>query len=382
MEQQGVLAFLPWIHIEKTESVGRFALCPYLAQDKKQHPKVHELVSAFRDGSGNPLRKATLIAVDGKLGSQLAEDDIAELFALREALAFASLRQRKLFDQVATYVNDHHFRIVVQGYTLGSGGVSLRTRRRDGETTRFIVPEVHEERCPYHVSANVTPNIDMALVEQVLALLTDKSATCDWLADSLELFNLANTDSPQIQLHTELVITTAALQRAMGSSKKSKAVLLAEDFERLLALGLAPTKTSADAPKLSKASAGNTVSLGLRGRWFYDLYSSRGSVAHGMTSPRGNRIWNMREHLLLASFVTPLLIMCRLEEVGARKMSNEERDDIACFDSLLCLPDVHARHDEHGMSYEWNRTISKVRRDRDAERIWNKVVEGSGKQSS
>jgi hypothetical protein len=52
--------------------------------------------------------------------------------------------------------------------------------------------------------------------------------------DAVELFNLANTDSPDIRPHTELVLCVAAAQRLLGMEKKSKARELALEFAKAL----------------------------------------------------------------------------------------------------------------------------------------------------
>lgn len=376
------LAFFPWIHVAEAHRIGRFELCPYLADDSRLLPKHHELVAAYRDGSGHSVRGATLVAVDGEVGGSLSDSDIADLFRLRDAVSFVGLTERRFFDSVSPYVNDHSFRLVVQGYEADRGGAFLSARRRDGQQRIFVDQSVHLERHPHHVSANVEPELDYELLETILACLLDDSGELEWLVDTIELFSLANTDSPDIRPHTELVLISSAIQRALGASKKSRVRQLdaafAEALDRVVPAHRSPSDSKKPLSQRELAAEG-----GLRSVWFADLYKARGTLAHGRTSPSAPTHWSVDEHLLLSSHIVPLLVLARLDELGVHPLSDDEREGIGSFDWLLCLENVLGTEpsDFPGhQTHSWKTALSRLAREWATRRAVS-VLERSGSSS-
>lgn len=333
------LAFLPWIHVPEPRRVRRFELRPYRSDDSTIDAKHHELLRVYEDGSHSSVREATLVAIDGVVGGPLSEHDIADLFRLRDAMSFVGLEQRTFFDLVPPYVNDHSFRLVVQGYEAGKGGAFVEARRRDGRQRIIVDEAVLQERTPYHVSANVEPRLDFELVDTISECLIENASAFEWLLDAIELFCLANTDSSDVQRHAELVLTSSAIQRALGVSKKSKLKQIGQELaaalDHVVPAQRSPTDSKKPLTKTELAAKG-----GLREVWFADFYKARGMVAHGRTTPVGRVHWSIEEHLLLSSYIFPLLVLARLDALGVRALTDEERERIAGFDWLLCLENV------------------------------------------
>jgi hypothetical protein len=139
----------------------------------------------------------------------------------------------------------------------------------------FLGTEYQRVICPHHVSAESRYTLDGPLLAALLNAMADPR--CDWVGDAIEFFNLANTDAHQIRSHTEVVLAVAAAQSLLGVTEKSKAAELAQIFADTL-YGSAEAQLGID--DCSRIRTGNPKSLAQA--WFFDLYSDRGTVAHGL----------------------------------------------------------------------------------------------------
>jgi hypothetical protein len=203
----------------------------------------------------------------------------------------------------------------------------------------------------------VSPHSPLVVDQAVVAALIRRcAADGDWLRDGIELFNLANTDSPDVRPHTELLLAVASAQRLMGVEKKSDTHELSARFAELLKLAVPATRPEGlnDRPGLASKEA--------RKVWFEDFYASRGVVAHGRPSGKRRATWSIVEHLLLASYVIPRLALIRLHEFGDYQLTQTDRDEIAAFDYLLAEPKFFEPEEQSngGQHWPWREALGKA----------------------
>lgn len=265
------LAFFPWLKLTEPTTLGEYGLVPYVA-DQTLPTDVRRIVASHKQGRGTPINHAVLIEANGNLESQLSDDQVADIFRLRELLCFAALAQRQFFYH-SGYLNAHSLQCVVQDYKVGEVSVATSARRRDGNN-RCLWLDERAVPCPDHVSAGTPLMYDSRFLAALVD--ADEQDETGWLRDGVELYNLANTDSPDVRPHTELVLSVAAAQRLMGAEKRSDARQLASCFDEVLGSRVPATRSLLDCKRGGIANLNKPRTL--REVWFDDFYASRGVV--------------------------------------------------------------------------------------------------------
>ena len=322
---------------------------------------IHRILGAYEHPPGRPVKNATIVSVDGVVGGELTDGDVEETFDLRRVLSFAALKGRRFF-QLSGYLNDHTFTCVVQNFRPGQDGVGISARRRDGSTDK-LMSQGWRVFCPTHISPQSKVHIDVELAGALRTEMEGKGGLA--LRDAVELFNLANTDSPDVRPHTELLLSVAAAQRMLGVEKRSKGRVLAKRFAEVLD-AVPVERTPSDS---RRAIPNSTKATSLRQVWFEDFYMCRGAVAHGRPGGPPRPIWKPAEHLLLASYILPRVVLLRLATTGVLSLTDDDKSEIADFDHLLCQsnlfgpPDDTADNsqadqvDDCSQSWAWNEAI-------------------------
>lgn len=362
----GTLSFFPWMTVTKPYQVGECSLVPVSIQrngaltgdvDAGAAQDVLRVLAPYRMPPNVPLRSATLIRMPGKTVTEdLDNDDIADVFALGEAVAFVGLSARCFFDY-GGYNNRDSFTAIVQKFDRVSGGAALRHRRRDGGVLGYwpeqffkVVKEPHVEKAEHFT-------LDAEFATAVhRAMLDDEQ-----FDRAVRSFNEANTDRPSLTEVQELISTVSAFQQFLdvpgGNVKETRDKFLA---------AMATVPVGAVAPSNAAVAAKLPKHNGLRDTWMADLCNLRGSVGHGHRVDRYPALWTPKHHLLLAAHVFPLLVKLQLSAKGALKLTNDDKFGLAIFDRLLAADDVlGAKRDEHGVadSYSWNEVWSSGLRD-------------------
>jgi hypothetical protein len=100
-------------------------------------------------------------------------------------------------------------------------------------------------------------------------------------------------------------------------------------------------------PEDCERFAGRSAILGkydtIRERWVRDLFRLRGDYAHGRVDAQYPAAWTTRDHLLLASFVVPLILKLELAGRGLYTFKDSDSDGIDAFEALCCA-DHYYRH--------------------------------------
>jgi hypothetical protein len=362
------VVFFPWAAIEASVAPAGMEFRHYDPSDSDWSDDIRHILSTYERAVDQPVQSATVVAYDGVVGGPLTDEQVEAAFSFREAISFAALRRREYFSH-SNYCNDHTFTCIAQAYKPGEPGATAISRRRDGRAMRFLGSEYQRVICPHHVSAGSKVSLDGPLVAALLNALADPQ--CDWAREAIEFYNLANTDSHEVRSHMEVVLAVAATQSILGVTEKSKAGELAQVFADTLYGAAEAQLTIGDC---SRIRTGKPKSLAQA--WFFDLYSDRGAVAHGRSRSVANRIWNREEHLLLAAYILPRVTLIKLAAAGHYTLTEEDRNELAGFEFLLCLNNVlgcvedgamtglPARFHPRGGGASWSEALHMAERER------------------
>lgn len=350
-----MLCFFPWATITEPLRFGTFHLIPASEAGRTGElaPDWHEAVAAVLEPYGH-TRAVNRAAIpflrrdDLTILADLSSDQIADYFDFRTQVVFATLAARNFPTMAGRYCNSDNLRLVVQGFTRDlAGGATIQTRRRDGFTNNIVSRGHRHERRPDHVgmACELPRDLDVPLLHALqLAHLSDGAEDAR-LAEAMRLFVGANTDSPDVPMHAELVDTTSALSLLVDEWKKEATV------PKLLQLLPAPpyadfVKAGARAQN-QRISAAASVGRPVRHAWLDDAFDLRNAYAHGRVAlARCHSAWNVFEHLLLAAIFFPLAVKAMLRIRSCYEFTAYDDMWNVAFDSLATLRPFFVGEDE------------------------------------
>lgn len=366
------LVFFPWLGLTDVIKTGDFSLIPFKRGAKPGgigtdlQKSLDEVTEAYIIPPNKPLSYATIVKLKpNDITTDLSEEQAASVFAFSELVAISGLSARSYFadSTISGYWNRENFRIFIQKFTPESHGVAVVTRRRDGSRNTYYSGKTYSFQKPEHVeSFSITKvKLDIPLLDSLLKAKDGLiSETWSCFFESILNFNLANTDSDGIQQEAEAVFIIGAFERLLECGGKEND--LAERFVRILK----PTsdKSLTDFTRLPTQQTTNRFrnSLTIRDMWIRDFYRLRGDLAHGKVQSKYPAIWTLRDHLLHASYVFPLVLKCKLTEGNYYNLTEDDQFHINLFESLLC--EEHFKPQDMEQEHPWDKVFQEAKIDR------------------
>jgi hypothetical protein len=362
-----MLSFFPWVTITERLRFGSFHLVPCaeaiavgeIPADLAE--AVAAVLTSFGHKRAVDQASIPLLRRDGAdLVSDLNDEQVREYFEFRTSLAFAALAAREFFG--FNYWNSDNLRLVIQGFTPEQAGAALvASRRRDGQSHNLIPKGARRATRPDHVWPGCTlpRDLDTVLLSGLEQARTADNESWPRLAEAIRLFVGANTDSPDVSMHAELVDTVSALSRLFDAWDERATV------EGFLAALPPPTESDADryGPKARTERVQKALEKGLpvRAAWLRDAYVLRSQYGHGrVEEPPYGSIWSEREHLLLGAAIVPLLVKAMLAKDGHYSFTAEDETLNNAFDTLATL-EPFAEQGGQSRRYPWRDTINRIR---------------------
>lgn len=291
-------------------------------------------------GEHPPIERATLLRIQGgPITRDLADYEINQAFEFADLLAFCGLARRKLFRH-GPYVNRDSFSLVIQAYQeTGSGGVSVRSRRRDGSTLNYFPADMYRLIRPAHVQpARREP--DVVLLEALLnAADSARAASYD---EAIFSFTSANTDSPWYREQHELVALVGAFERLLDANHANVddlALRLVNLVGRYLLPVVRPARLRRLVALERTLRTDRVVeSACFTEAWMRDLYRFRNDFGHGRRRSKKRTLWpSAAAHLVLGAYFFPLTVLVRLSQDGLYSLSGDDRRAIRAFEYLASL---------------------------------------------
>lgn len=339
------IAFFPWWAVHDPVTWGPVRLTPY---QRGQAPgdgrgvaqaDLDSVLQAYATRPGKPVRRATLLEVDAWCLGQDPDPVLRRLFAAQEAVGFAGLAARNLFEGHSGYNCFHNFSLVVQRYQPGKGDMFAFTmRRRDGGARHVWSTDEFGFQCPLHVdSTSRMPPMDGELVR----LLMDETLPPRW-SEAITEYNHANTDSIDVPAHVEMVMMKSAFEQLLNVKPEAK--FFEEALTQVIDTAPVPLK-QADGPLAARWIQAFPRSHRLYQAWAREFCSRRGAAAHG--SRKGDHfVWSEAAHLAFASFLFPLILKKLAAEQGLYTISDEDLERLSRIDEYLAHEPMGFREDD------------------------------------
>lgn len=322
------IAFFPWLRAPKPLTLGPVRLIPYergavpAAIGNLSQADLDRALNVYHDPPGDPLESAVFIEVDQWRLGQPVDLGVEQRLALaREALCFSALAGRRLFCPHHTYCNADNFRLVTAPV---SGQVAYRTRRRDGAAMNGWGEDEFAFRCPLHVHKEIL-TLDMPLALLVLSLSQTR-----WV-DAVVEFNLSNTDSPDVALHSEMVMMKSAFERLLNI--ETSAVAFSDALEDHLRPYLA--SPPADGDMVPTWQQIRPRSPTLLDAWARDFCAARGTAAHGSDRKAVPLAWSQEAHLAYASVMFPLVFKVVVAKAANYRLTEGDHQRLSYLEWYL-----------------------------------------------
>jgi hypothetical protein len=198
------IAFFPWVKTREPITIGSIRLIPWVkgkAPTNLENAALHDIdnvLSAYANRPKHQIKAATLLENGNWHSGTNVENHIDDLFFIRHLIGFSALSQPRLFNH---YCNFDSYSLIIQKYQENSGGnFAFTTRRRDGDCRHHWSSNEFSFHRPYHVDHQQQIDID----QELLFTLARRGEIPDHFYFAIKEFNLANTDSPDVQEHIEM----------------------------------------------------------------------------------------------------------------------------------------------------------------------------------
>jgi hypothetical protein len=206
-------------------------------------------------------------------------------------------------------------------------------------------------------------------------------------------FNRANTDSQDIPIHTELVMTKSALEFLLGVRHEAD-----ELVDALLPLvPERPAENRLDGPLAARWAAARWAAARWAAArpkatrpleaWAREFCDRRNSAAHGGRRRGARFVWSEEAHLAFTSSLFPLLVKQRLARDGFLRMAENDEIELAWIEAYLMHDPFESAANGRRQPHEhpWSRIYSenvigeKLRRRLEEQMRgidWNNLPEG------
>lgn len=337
------LVFFPWLKMSGQGEIANLRLMEYkrgklpAGSGTPLQQEIDSILEPYRAHGQRPIDGATILVVgESGLTRELAEEEIDAVFAFAELLAFAGLATRQFFSQFE-YSNRDLFQVVVQRYSEAKGGAAFTYRRRDGSATNYVTRGALTIQRPGHIQAPMKVTMDIRLLNALVQAQREFDQEL-WNAyfEAIVNYGIANRDSPDLTLQTEAVLMASAFER-LFDLRRGKEDELAQSFTA--ALQPAEEAPAEACARFSDPEAQSFLQkhLPVRNAWIRDFFRLRGNLAHGLITRGYRSRWSLQEHLLLASYIFPLLVKCKLSRDGLYTLTDRDQGDIDVFEQLACV---------------------------------------------
>lgn len=375
----GNLVFLPWAKNDKQISIGEFILTPYERAIKPfgintdNQKLVDEILEPYRAHANKPIQKALFLSFEGSnLLKELNENDFTKIYNFSELFTFANLSSRKYFDSILDeYCNRDAFQIIIQGFgnIKEYKGSAITQRRRDGSSTTYYSKDALFINKPGHIVSQKVLKTDFVFLESLLkaqGVFSDK----EWSAifESIINFNLANKDSEDISENIELILINNTFERLFNTNGKEDE--LAQKLTAILKPEIDLPKDYCEKLKNIDVNRFNKSTY-IRDIWIRDLFRIRNNIAHGKLTSQYPLVFSLKNHLLLASLIIPIILKLILNSRGLYKLSDDDKMIVNIFEKLVCAEHFQIENkDENDMpEYPWHKIFS--------EELFNKMFENN-----
>ena len=336
------VALLPWLRIPEKILLGDVTFVPFNAEAdssagvRQFASQIGAMLQSYRDLKGNSVKKTTLAYLDPDRPFVLSDEDVHSINKAAQLLTLAALSCNEYFQFFPRNTNSSSFAVVCQNFKPGDHGIAFRKRCRSG----YIIDGGYDYAdisisVPLACSELREVAFDLGLLNALGSVATGSDDLSRRVIDATFFFNYANRLSQELSAEQEVIFSAIAFEALL--ELKDGAYQLTQIIEGKLA-GFG----SVEASQSKRACNSNFVrddpkraKWYLHRVWAYEFYQLRNCFAHGNSLSSQEWTWSVDEHLVLASFLYPLLVKILLNHDGRYDLSDDDEAHLGAIDKLL-----------------------------------------------
>lgn len=361
--------FFPWLDAPKTMDFGSVLLEPYERgkfpgdQELVTQAEIDEVMNFYKASPTENIQSCLMIRLPNKkIGEDLSEDEKGFLRVFAELLCFSHIAERTFFGRDYHYCCKEDFAFHGHGWASErfNGFIVIQSRRRDGFNQNMTDAESAAYHRPHNANKGSNLQEQPSLLQPLLQAFKnmDDSLRVD-IYECIINYNLANTDNALITPEVEMVLLHSAFDaifRKVGDCPARRAEVFQNYFDKSLIGVERLKKDSCLVDPITKRDKGKKLSL--IEHWINDFKLTRGHCAHGGTTRNYPGIWSQKNHLVLGSFILPLLVKKRMESAGFYRWSHTDQANLAAFERFVQydhFSDKWCGDIRHRSKHPWNR---------------------------
>ncbi len=361
-----VLMFFPWLELNEKIDLEELKLLPYSRQSNTpelgtQKKTIDNLLECYIDKRQKPIENAVLLVLKShKVIDDFEHEEILNAYELAEILAFCGIAEREYFTYPFLYTNRDNFLLQVRQFSDSSTASTITTYRRDGVTQHITSKSVLRFTIPNHVNVPFRLRLNVSLLQAVLKAKVTLSGK-EWrhLKEAIFFYNMANTDNYEATIREfELLFLVGAIQQLLDV--KSKVHSLRTEFLKVFKpLRNVVPKLRNPYYKEKGVGKGEPEKCVAR-NWIEDIYNLRHKPAHGKLSGHESK-WKLQDHLLLSTYIFPLLLKRILEGKQIYVWTEEDQFNEDAFEELAYIPTLFPENLRKNKEHPWDKIRNKMR---------------------
>jgi hypothetical protein len=343
------ILFFPWLRIAEPVFLDGFSLFPYSKGegwkgcDQEIISNLENFLNLFYDNAIKNVHDVTILSINDQILHEIDEDLEVELSLLVELIAFCGLSDRRFFLNGGSYCNRDNFHL--KKFESNSVVYKVTTRRRDGLSENIMSEKFFRETKPDHVSYSRI-NLNQEFLRSLVSARCH-SRNWDSIFQGIINFNLSNSDSSSVFEAMELVFLVSAFEQLLECKNGNENDLVCK------IIGFFNTSSSAmtnrlDCVKLKDIRERKNFQKcdSIQEAWIKDFFRLRGDMAHGKKNKSYPCQWTLKEHLLLGSFIFPLVLKDCLSKEKIYTKSPYDHFLVNFFLRILCQENISSKWSE------------------------------------
>lgn len=384
MSSSGFIIFMPWITLPESVRVGGFRFCPLPVQDVKSVvdpdmvATVENALKCYVQKNGKPIESCTIVLrARHQEAWNIPREHWKYANAAAKTLALACLAEQRFFEgHFSPHLNATMFHIIGQGITAGSDQIAPFYPRRGGglQIGGLRFRDIVFQR-PSQIEGTECRTVNDRLLKALKRARRLRAPCVNAIDSSLEIFLLANSETPELDLESCVMLSAMAFERLLEPSKSSAqavASAFADHWAPFSRIQVAKAKRVRPDEKFAPVQQDWPVHR----KWMKELYEARSAAAHRGPRSEFSRNWSAWQHLVIAAFAYPLTAKLRLAEDGFYALSDRELGACDAIDQLL--------DSSWGSGWkkpaEWPKILSLAEGHRDFLTIIMRAIEGQKRQ--
>jgi hypothetical protein len=380
----GFIIFMPWVTLPSSVRVGRFRFCPLRVNDvrtvvdQNMVKTVESALKCYVQKNGKHNESCTIVLrARHQQAWNIPREHWDHANNAAKTLALACLaEQRFLEGHFSPHLNATMFHLVGQGVIAGSDQIAPFFPRRGGglQIGGLRFKDVIFQRPP-QIEGTGCHTINECLLRALEKARRSKASAAGAIDSSLEVFLLANAETPELDWGSCIMLSAIAFERLLEPSNGSAQALasaFADYWEPFSRLPIAKAKRI----KPDERYVSEQNEWPLHRKWMKELYEARSAAAHQGRRSEFSQNWSEWQHLVIAAFAYPLIVKLRLAEDGFYSPSDRELGAYEAFDQLL--------DSNWGKGWrkpaEWSRILSMAESTRALHKIIVRAIEKQKKR--